>query len=217
MTNQVCTYSSSMADIDIDPKPWSNPWLARLQSAGLRFGPVKLVSHPAGFRQVSNFRDREYARRYPAIQLGVDDRFDNSAVTFYTRAADGEINGTARLVLDSKHGLPEESVLARYARLWRQRGERLAEFGRFVIDDGRLSLVRHYYASIYHTCQFLEVDRLVLLVRQKELAFYQKRVGASVLCEDTGLTFGSDHRFAALSWSIATTGSRFLDWLREGP
>lgn len=193
--------------------PWLNPWQRQVDNTVILPSDIQLVCDHTTYQAVNDFRNAVYQSRYPQVPTSNHDQFDESAVTFYGIDCSGDVSSTARLVVDSELGLPEENILRPYLTKWRAHKQRVAEFGRFVIQSNQPDLLKHYYKSIYLVCRALGVCHLALLVRHKELNFYLKRVGATLLCHDTGLTFGSSHRFAALVWTLSNTRPRFLQWM----
>ncbi len=193
--------------------PWNNPWLDQVLDAGVLPKNLLIALDAEKYHQISCFRNKEYIARYPQVTTSNCDVFDNHSVTFYYEHVPGLVSGTARLVMDSELGLPEEEVLEPFVRKCRKRGELVAEFGRFVIQEGSQSTLKAFYQCIYRVGLALGVAEIFFLVRQKELNFYRKRIGADVLKEDTGLSFGSDHLFAAVSWRLENTNTHFLQWL----
>lgn len=188
--------------------------LGKIQEVIKKFSPgVKLVSTPESYGEVMNFRLQEYARRYPAVPQEFIDPFDSNALVFYSQGACGEIVSTARLVFDSHWGLPDEKVLGKLIEPRRSRGERMMELGRFIIVQDNPALLKAYYRLFYVVTKLLNFDSIVMVLRQKELNFHLKRVGAGLLEFDTGLNFGSKHQFAAIVWSLENTKPRFKLWM----
>jgi len=167
------------------------------------------------YREIVEFRQNEYKDLYPEVTLNEVDVHDRQSVILYTRDNAGKISSTARLAMDGKSGLPEETILR---PILAQRGitGNFAEIGRFIIHRRASSaeLLKSYYRAFYHIAVAMDVSAYLLVARRKEIAFYQKRVNAQLLCDDIGTSFGSiDHRFCVLIWPIAQTGNGLLDWI----
>ena len=176
---------------------------------------IRIVTNSDDYNRVIQFRHPHMKRCFPDISRPNHDPFDDNALVLFSENGNGQVSSTARLVFDGGDGLPDESVLSAHLHPSREKGERLVELGRFINQDQEVSLVKSYYRAFYFLSKTLKVDQIVMVMRQRNINFHVKKIGAQLLCFDTGVTFGSEYRFAVVSWSLANTKARFLKWLGE--
>lgn len=176
---------------------------------------IRIVTNSDDYNRVIKFRHPHMKRCFPDITRPSHDPFDDHAVVLFSEDGNGQVSSTARLVFDSEDGLPDEPVLKSHLNPSRKKGERLVELGRFINQDREKSLVKSYYRAFYLLSRALKVDQIVMVMRQRNINFHVKKIGAKLLCPDTGVTFGSEHRFAVVSWPLEDTKARFLKWLGE--
>lgn len=174
---------------------------------------LHMVEDAKAYRLVTEFRQRQYSQLYPDVKIAKLDPFDQQAIIFYSTNGQGEISGTARLVFDGNLGLPDESTLKPWVVKMRQQSCSMVELGRFIISEQNSDVLKQYYRVFYRLTLDHGIDNIVMLMRQKEVNFHVKRAGAILLQFDTGVTFGSQHHFAAVNWKLKNTPKRFLNWL----
>jgi len=156
------------------------------------------------FRQ---FRRRGYQDIYPEMDLD-NDYFDSSSLVFYSRDKAGAINSTGRLAVDSELVFPQEAWLSDY----RVAGWRLMEWGRFIIDDERTSLLKRYYQTLYAVATSLGGDAIVMSMQPRHLRFHENLMGIRILERDTGETYGGKVSLACVVWELKQTQKSFFDW-----
>ncbi len=176
---------------------------------------IRIVTNSEDYNRVIQFRHQHMKRYFPDILRPSHDPFDEKAVILYTEDSQGQVSSTARLVFDSEDGLPDEPVLSSHLSHSRSKGESLVELGRFINQDKEKTLVKSYYRAFYYLSRAMRVDQVVMVMRQRNINFHVKKIGAKLLCADTGVTFGSEYRFAVVSWQLQATKARFLKWLGE--
>ncbi len=164
------------------------------------------------FEKIWAFRRRIYSILFPNITGFENDLYDRSAAVLFTEDATGNITSTGRLAFDGPQGLPEESLVHFLIKEHRNRGLKLAEYGRLIIeDDPRKGLIKNYYKSVYTIAVDNGVDSIIVVSKRKDLGFYQNMIGATVL-GDVNETFGGKQRYVCLEWKIYETKTRFLKW-----
>ncbi|MEZ5452571.1 MAG: hypothetical protein R3E93_07060 [Thiothrix sp.] len=174
--------------------------------------PLQLACSGPEVARTCHFRRNEYRKIYPKVQVTEHDPFNNHAYVLYTSDADGNISSTGSLVMDSAIGLPEDGLFPAVVDDYRRSGKRLMEIGRFVIR-GNLNLVKHYYKAAHAIAVRQGIDSLLMVIRQKDVLFHQKRLGAELLAEDVGEDFGSGQPFACMAWDVSKTTPAFLRWV----
>ena len=174
--------------------------------------PIQLAQSNEEIQKASLFRKQAYSRLYPQVTFKETDPFNQHAYVLYTQDIKGIINSTGSLIQDSEIGLPEDHLFPSQVYRYRQAGKKLMEIGRFVIND-KQNLLKSYYKSAYDIAITQGIDILLMIIRHKDLPFHQKLLGAQLLKEDVGESFGSDYQFSCLAWNIENTHSRFLHWI----
>ena len=164
--------------------------------------------------EIISFRNESYTKHFPELSLDGQDPFDLQSITFFTRDKNNAITSTARFVIESSWGLPEDSLLKAEIDPLRAEGRNLASIGRFVNNHCDVQLLREYYRVFYVTAKLLSIDSIVLLVRNKELKFYQNRVGAQIIKTSTGRDYGGAHEFSGVLWHINETKRPFVQWMK---
>ena len=123
---------------------------------------LSLVNSLEQLKRVNQFRKQWYPKLYPNIALD-NDSFDDYARILFSEDNQGHVNSTARLVIDSKVGLPEDDLFPPEIEQYRQEGKKMMGIGRFIIEKGDLQLLKSYYLAFYPTrnsYSFRCLDRL---------------------------------------------------------
>lgn len=184
------------------------------------FIAIEEARSASDFRMVKTFRKEQYSKCYPEITISDEpDPFDEHAVVLFSWCPNNRLDGTARIVLDSELGLPDEDLFKGYAQELRAHGKRLAEVGRFAIYSDSTDRLKQYYREFWLRAVSLDVDDMLILVKQKDVKFHQNVVGAELVHKDVGTGFGSPYIFAAMRWGVSETRERFFRWcgLKEVP
>ena len=160
--------------------------------------------------EVKRFRKKHYKEIYPDMDLD-NDVLDDSALTLYTRDKIGRVSSTARLSVDGSYGLPQDRYLTEY----RERGVRLMELGRFIINEGNLGLLKDYYRAFFSIAQNLQSDVIVMSMQPHHISFHQKLMGVHVIAENTE-TYGGPYSLACVVWELNATSRKFFTWIGRG-
>ena len=179
--------------------------------------PLKQVNSPEELPRIWTFRKNEYSKRYKEINEFRNDPFDDNAAIIYTEDANKNITSTGRLTFDSVSGLPENDVFPEAVNEYRTQGLNLVELGRFIITNSNMALLKAYYEAFYTVSMVNNVHFIMMVMRQKDVAFHQHMMGAELLSDDVGISFGSQHAFACVAWEIEKTSPRFFKWLGRQP
>lgn len=173
--------------------------------------PLRLAESEAEVSKACQLRQQEYSKLYPAVQVSADDPFHQHAYVVYSCDDAGEVKSTASFILDSDLGLPEDRLFPPEVAQYRQSRKRLMEIGRFVIRDEQ-SLVKQYYRAAYEVAVRKGIDIILIVIRQQHIPLHRKLIGARLLAEDVGESFGSAYKFCCLGWEIANTKPAFFKW-----
>ncbi|MGB0849231.1 MAG: N-acyl amino acid synthase FeeM domain-containing protein [Thiolinea sp.] len=176
--------------------------------------PLRFVSTGEQLERVMSFRREEYRKRYANIEMAGYDPFDRHSHIIFAEDKQGRINSTARLVLDSEIGLPEDKLFPPLVKQYREEGKQLMEIGRFIIRDGDCSLLKKYYQAFYEIAKSSQVDYVVMIMRRKDLAFHKKLFGIDILIDAIGENFGSELTFMCAGWDVDNTRPAFFKWIK---
>jgi len=157
--------------------------------------------------EIKRFRKSRYKDIYPDMDLD-NDVLDDSALTLYTKDENGQVNSTARLSVDGPYGLPQDQYLTEY----RDKGARLMELGRFIINEGNLGLLKEYYRAFFSIARNLQRDVIVMSMQPHHIGFHKKLIGVRVIAEDTE-TYGGPYSLACVVWEIKATSRKFFTWI----
>ncbi len=155
-------------------------------------------------------RKQEYRKVYPAMDLD-NDVLDNQAITLYTRNAAGEIDSTARLCSEGAHPLPEHEYLSEY----HEKGQRLIEWGRFIIVNHERSRLKAYYRTVYTLATRLGFDVVIMLMKPRNISLHQSLMGLRIIERDTGITYGGEATLAVVAWELQSTKKEFFKWIQK--
>ena len=179
--------------------------------------PIKLANSPQELSRVWDFRKHQYKTFFKDIDTFEDDPYDEDALIFYTEDSQNNIVSTGRLTFDGFTGLPQDPVFPAEVDEYRQQSLRLVELGRFIILEKNLALLKAYYEAFYTISVAYNVHTIMMAMRQKDISFHQHMMGAKVLSDNIGVTFGSKHTFACVAWELKNTKPRFFKWLGHEP
>lgn len=174
--------------------------------------PLQIVSTAAQLHEVRELRAARYRSIYPSIDVHADP-YDETAVILFSRDGQGLVNGSARLVMDRELGLPEDAYFPPKVTEYRQSGLALMELGRFVIRGGGASLLKTYYRGFYEVATALGVDVILMAMKPKDVALHRHLMGAELLAENMGVSYGGPYSLACVAWNLARTHTRFFDWI----
>lgn len=173
--------------------------------------PLRLARSEAELANACQLRKQEYSKLYPSVQVSTDDPFHEHAYVVYSCDDEGEVRSTASFIVDSDIGLPEDRLFPAEVSQYRKSRKRLMEIGRFVIRDQQ-SLVKQYYRAAYEVAVRKGIDIILIVIRQQHIPLHRKLIGARLLAEDVGESFGSNYTFCCLAWAIQETKPEFFKW-----
>ena len=179
---------------------------------GQQTAPVALQLAVSGTEldEIIKLRKSSYASVYPSMDLD-NDVLDEQAIILFTRNGAGGIDSTARLSLEGRHPLPEHEYLAEY----HEKGRKLMEWGRFVIENHERRLLKAYYRAVYTLGMHLWIDAVIMAMKPRNISMHQSLMGLRILAADTGVTYGGKHSLACVSWELSSTQPEFFKWIQE--
>lgn len=176
--------------------------------------PIKIIQTSKELHEVYTLWQKTYRSIYPDFKLSRDDPYNHQAYILYTRNEKGIMNSSARLAIDSPSlGLPEDNYFPLQVNNYRKHEYKLIEFGRFIIQDGNVALLKTYYKSIFHIAKEEKVDIILMAMKQKDVAFHRNLIGANLLSQDIHLPHGGKDKMSCVSWEIKKTKARFFRWV----
>lgn len=155
-------------------------------------------------------RKQEYRHVYPTMDLD-NDVLDEQSITLYTRNAAGDIDSTARLCTEGEHPLPQHEYLGEY----HQQGQRLIEWGRFVIVSHERSRLKAYYRTVYTLATRLGFDAVIMLMKPRNISLHQSLMGLRIIKQDTGINYGGQVSLACVAWELKSTKPEFFQWVQK--
>lgn len=179
----------------------------RLEARRVAADGIQVVEDDTTLAEIRKFRHDGYRHIYPTMDL-VNDPLDSSAVVLFTRDDCGSVNSTGRLSLDNGLPFPQEPYLSRY----RTSDWTLMEWGRFIIDDERTSVLKRYYQTLYRVATRLGGNAIVMSMQPRHIGFHQNLIGIRVLEYDTGETYGGGVSLACVVWELRHTKDNFFKW-----
>jgi len=156
--------------------------------------PLRVVKTSKELYGARELWRKTYEEMYPSISGFHQDPFDQQAHILFTKNAYQEVKSTARLVVDSPIGLPEDKYFPPEVEMYREMGHKLMEFGRFIIQNGTRDLLKAYYRSVFEVAVAEEVDVIVMAMKQKDVAFHRNLIGEYLLSPDMNLSYGGPHK-----------------------
>ncbi len=155
------------------------------------------------FSQCKRLCQKIYGELYPDYTVECEEVYDKCSCIFFTRDQ-RRITGMMRVCFDSKYGLPVQPSLSSEIAALRACNVKIAEPGRFVIDNAD-GLYGKYMRAIYQLAILNDVDTFLLQVRDEHADFYQRCCGAVEL-DSSKAPSGCTN----LCWSIPNTHQRFF-------
>ncbi len=176
--------------------------------------PIKLVQTSTDLYDVRELWKQTYRELFPNIKGFHRDPFDCKSRILYTKNTQNKTVSSARLVIDSSLGLPEDSHFPPEVDRYRALGMKLMEYGRFIIQEDNPSMLKAYYKAVYQVAIAEKVDVIMMAMKPNHVAFHRKLIGATLLIDDMKLYYGGENKLAALAWEVKDTKERFFKWAK---
>lgn len=176
--------------------------------------PIRLVQTSADLYDVRELWKETYVKLFPSIKGFHNDPFDAHSHILYTKDEQHKTVSSARLVVDSPLGLPEDTHFPSEVEMYREMGMKLMEYGRFIIQEDNPSILKAYYKAVYQVAMAEKVDVIMMAMKPNHVAFHRNLIGAYLLTDDMKLYYGGNNKLAALSWEVKNTKERFFRWAK---
>jgi len=176
--------------------------------------PIKLVQTSTDLYDVRELWKETYVKLFPGIKGFHKDPFDAHSHILYTKDEQYRTVSSARLVVDSPLGLPEDTHFPPEVEMYREMGMKLMEYGRFIIQEDNPSILKAYYKAVYQVAIAEKVDVIMMAMKPNHVAFHRNLIGAYLLADDMKLTYGGKNKLAALAWEVKNTKERFFRWAK---
>lgn len=177
---------------------------------------IKLASTSEEHGKVLAYIKARYQSCFPAIAIDCEQHYINNSFVFYCEDEQGNINSTASLMVDSASGFSEEPLFKQGIERYRAQGLSSLQIGRFIIceqKEAESAVLKDYFRLFYQFSKQLGFDVVVGLIKQKDIGFHQKLLGAKILCPDTQINYGGEHTFAVGAWELDNLKPRFFNWI----
>jgi SAM-dependent methyltransferase len=183
---------------------------------------IKLANNKGVHQRILAFTKARYKTCFPAITLDSKQHYIANSFVFYSEDTQGNITATASLMVDSSNGFSEEQLFNKDIKHYRQQGLNSLQIGRFVIgqqhnSNGEIVTLKDYFSLFYQFSKQLGFDVVIGLIKQKDVAFHQKLLGAKILCLDTQVDYDGEHTFAVSAWQLDELKPRFFKWANCQP
>lgn len=164
---------------------------------------LNIASSEAKLHKIWELREIEYSKHYPGVTCFQDDVYDQDACVLYGENDEGEVVSTGRVAFDGGFGLPSDELVKPVVDQLRETGKVIAEPSKFAISRQAQGALPSYLLTYYELGVVHGINSLVFICRSKSNRFYQRAVGATVLLDDIGYSYGTHEPFSFLEWDIA--------------
>lgn len=166
-------------------------------------------------QKIRRFKENYCADDRPGVKEFHDDGMDEHAYVMYAANIQGEITSTARLLLDTQAGFPEEQHLPASVHDMRKSGKRLAELGRLVItEDSKLNMLRLYYKGGFEIAMIEDIDVVLIVMKQRNLPSHRKMMAVEVLSMNMGRSWDAEQGDLCLvAWHVKAEQPKFHQWI----
>jgi len=175
--------------------------------------PIKILPQtPENMAECYQLWQEEYGKVYPQYVINRDDPFNAQSHILVIEDETGAIVTSARLTKDSSLKFPDEKFFPVEVSMYRELGMKLMEGGR-LINQGSLSFLKLLYKSVYLTAKAEEVEVIIILIKEKDVAFHRNLLGAYLLSDGIEAGNGGKYKMACMSWELNQTKERFFNWV----
>lgn len=166
-------------------------------------------------QHIRKFKQSYCSDDRPGVREFHDDGMDDYSYVMYAATAQGEITSSARLLLDTEHGFPEENHLPVAVHNMRKGGKRLAELGRLVItEDNKLNMLRQYYKGVFEIAMIEDIDVVLIVMKQRNLPSHKKMMAVDVLSTDMGRSWDAEQgELCLVAWDVKAEQPKFHQWI----
>ena len=167
-------------------------------------------------KRIINFRKSYCQDDRPGVSEFHDDGLDAYAYVMYTQDSDENIMSSARLLCDSGYGFPEEERFPPSVQAMRDAGKTLAELGRLVILENKVTLLRHYYQAVYNIAKLSGIDTVLIVMKQRNYSSHEKMMAVKILSNDMGVSWDEEQaELCLVAWDIEAKQDKFHKWVNR--
>lgn len=177
---------------------------------------IKMSTDSKTQHRIQQFINDNYKTHFPKIAQEQPSDYHQHSFVFYHEDNEGNVIGTASLLFDNVQGFNQEQTFKQQIQHYRREGARCLQIGRLIISHDNNSndevTLKDYFRLFYLFSKRMGFDVVVGLIKQKDIAFHQKLLGAKLLNPDTRIDFGGKHIFAVAAWELDLLKPRFFNW-----
>ncbi len=132
-----------------------------------------------------------------------DDGLDKHSYVFFYLDEKDEVIGTIRLLLDADVCFPEEFDFPSAFKKIRMEKLKIAEIGRLLITKNSKKLLPSFYGVMYELSRRLELDRVLIVMKRKNISSHVKIMSVDVISEDVGYSWDKEKdKLSLVSWDM---------------
>ncbi len=177
---------------------------------------IFLSTNSGQLNEIIDFKKDYYNDDRSEVKNFHDDGFDQDSYVLFSKNIKGEIVSTARLLMDSEKGFPEEEILPDSVHSMRREGKKVAELGRLVIVEDTGAMLRRYYKSIYNISMCHDIDIVLIVMKKRNIPSHNKMMAISVLSYDMGNSWDEEQgELCLVAWDIKADQPRFHKWVSK--
>lgn len=166
-------------------------------------------------QHIRKFKEGYCSDDRPGVHEFHDDGLDPYSYIMYAATGQADITSTARLLLDTDAGFPEEIRLPETVRKMRAEGKRLAELGRLVItENNKLNMLRLYYKGVFEIAMVEDIDVVLIVMKQRNIPSHRKIMAVEVLSMDMGQSWDAEQgELCLVAWDVKADQPKFHQWI----
>ncbi len=163
---------------------------------------LKISTSKNELQKIWQLRTAEYNKHYSEFSCNDDDNYDADALVLYSKNQQGRLISTGRIVFDSPHGLPADSIIKAEVSKLRKQGLKIAELSKLAISEGARGILHEYIQTFYKVAVQQNIDSLIFICKDSSAVVYRRLVGAKMLVKNIQYSYGTDFAFSLLEWKI---------------
>lgn len=171
-----------------------------------------LEKSTANIKEVSKLWKESYRKVYPNYNIDINDPFNQQSYIICTRDKSNQVVSTARIIIDSPLGFPDDDIYPPEINLLREKGKKLVEVGRCVNTDKGL-IPKPYFKGIYLLSRAVQADAIIMTMKDRNVSLYQKLIGVQCLSPEMKTHNGGEFKMACMYWELDKTKDCFFKWV----
>lgn len=167
-------------------------------------------------KQIRNFKKSYYTADRPSVKAFHDDGLDPYAYVIYGTNHEGNVISTSRLLLDHGQGFPEEASFPASVTQLRHDKKILAELGRLLITEDKVNSLRTHYMLIHSIARLLKIDRVLIVMKQRNIGSHTKMMAVEILSMDMGQSWDEEQApLCLVAWDVTAAQPKFHQWINH--